>query len=117
MHGVKVSNGPDEGTSSLRVVARGTAPPRPVGRLGPLADLAAAAAKARAEFGVACFWNAPVLPDPVEDAQLVVGRLRKYGGRRGWTAATGIDKAIREAAGAFDGIDGIPARGAGASRS
>lgn len=116
MYGVEIPNTRHGSMGNLRVVARGPAPSRPAGVRGPLADLAAAAAKARADFGVGCFWNAPVLSDPVEDARLVAGRLRRYGGRRGWAAATGIDKALREAAGAFDGVDTVPARGAGPSR-
>ena len=56
---------------------------------------AALAAAARAEFGVTCFWNAPVHSDPVEEARLVACRLRKYGGRRGWDVAARIDAALR----------------------
>lgn len=63
-----------------------------------VAALVAATAQARAEFGVACFWNAPRLADPVEDARMVVGRLRHYGGRRGWAAALRLVEAIRLAA-------------------
>jgi len=112
MSGVEVPSGSHEGIGDLRVVARGTIPPSQVRAPDPFADLIAAAAKARAEFGLSCFWNAPVLPDPIEDARLVVGRLRKYGGRRGWAVATSLDKAVREAAGASEGVDTVPAQGA-----
>lgn len=112
MSGVEVPNRRHDGIDDPRVGTRGTIPSRADG----VSDLIAAAAQARAEFGVTCFWNAPVLPDPIEDARLVVGRLRKYGGRRGWAFASSLDKAVREAAGASDGVDTVPALGADSSR-
>ncbi|RVU21513.1 hypothetical protein [Methylobacterium oryzihabitans] len=64
-----------------------------------MSDLAATIALARAEFGIRCFWNTPVLVDPRDDARLVADRLRRYGGRRGWDVAACIDKAVAATAG------------------
>lgn len=116
MYGGEIPNEHRGSIGKLRVVTRSKVSVRPNDVGGPFAELVAAARKARSDFGVGCFWNAPTLSDPVEDARLVVGRLRKYGGRRGWFAAIGIDKAIREAAGAPNGVDDVPARGSGQPR-
>lgn len=116
MYGVEALTERNGSIGSLRDGTRGAVPACSVGMVRTVPDLAAMVAKARADFGVRCFWNTPVLADPVDDARLVAGKLRHYGGRRGWAVAIGIDRALREASGAFDGVDPVPARGVASSR-
>ncbi len=57
-------------------------------------DLRRLVDETRAEFGVRCFWNVPIHPDPILDAKVVAKQLRKHGGLSGLHRAAEIETGL-----------------------